>query len=216
MNKFYALVATIVLSVGANINAQILEPGNVTADLYYGLTNTNTKIATLFTVGEVFDADNIKESYFGPIGLRTEYMVGESFSLGLDVAYTSGKVTWTQKFSDFDPNNGNPLPDKIYDYVFKTSKIGVMLTGNYHFVNTEKFDLYGTLGLGYGKRTSSLVSPNDPNFDINNYFFISGFPIASRLAIGARYFFTPFLGASVNVGAGQGGLANLGLCYKIN
>jgi opacity protein-like surface antigen len=39
-------------------------------------------------------------------------------------------------------------------------------------------------------------------------------PVASRIGVGLRYFFTDNLGANLGLGFGQGGLINVGISAK--
>jgi outer membrane protein W len=109
--------------------------------------------------------------------------------------------------------NGNQIASTdIYDYSIKTSKIGAMVTFNYHFVESDKFDAYFVTGLGYGNRNTTYASTNKDY--IVPASTSSLFPVAARIGVGMRYFFTENIGANLGLGLGQGGLVNIGITAK--
>ena len=93
-----------------------------------------------------------------------------------------------------------------------TSKFGVIATMNYHFLDNDKVDAYGVFGIGYGNRSFKYES-TDPDFTEAT---ISGLiPVASKIGVGMRYFFTDNIGANLALGFGQGGVINAGLSIKL-
>ncbi|HEX7413950.1 MAG TPA: hypothetical protein VF411_07875 [Bacteroidia bacterium] len=87
-----------------------------------------------------------------------------------------------------------------------------MVGFNFHFVNTDKIDVYGAVKTGYYSRTFSFKSSDDPNYKpvtIPNLI-----PIAFRLEMGMRYFFIENLGVHLNIGIGGGPIAAVGISGK--
>ena len=67
------------------------------------------------------------------------------------------------------------------------------------------------LGAGYGNRSFTFKS-TDPNY--TEASVKSLIPVASRIGVGLRYFFTDNIGANLALGFGQGGLLNAGISFK--
>lgn len=196
-----AVTALTLLSSG-NVSAQVVEQGNMIFDVYYGFPNL---YSTVFRAAYTNSGseENIKIGGLGPVGIRGEYMLADKFGIGLDIGFNNTKLS----FSEFDV-----VDNKTYDYNFTTQKIGAMVTFNYHFLDNDQVDLYGVFGVGYGNRSFKFES-TDPLYDNSNVD--APIPVASRLGVGLRYFFTDNIGANIALGFGQGGLINAGLSVKI-
>ncbi len=187
-----------------SLNAQVFEEGNVGIDLYYGFPNIYSTAfkASYANSGSELD---VNINGMGPVGLRAEYLLTDKIGLGLDLGFNN--TTLTFKEEGYDSNN-NPT---IYDYTYSTKKIGAMVTFNYHFIDNDELDFYGIFGMGYGNRSFKFES-TDPNYV--EATVSSLIPVASRLGVGMRYFFTDNIGANLALGFGQGGIINAGLSFK--
>ncbi len=144
-------------------------------------------------------------SSFGPLCLKYEYGVTEKIGIGGTFTYSSGSVSWP--IQDINPNTGNP---ETYQGTEKLTWLSVMVRANYHFVNTDKLDVYAGIGVGYNSLKFSY-SDNDPN-DAGSAFVTPNFlPVSYEGSIGLRYYFTPNIGVYGEVGYGvayiQAGLA---------
>lgn len=201
------LVASGFMSNSAN--AQVVEQGKVIVDAYYGFPNLYTtvfKTAYANAGGEL----NLKVSGIGPLGVRGEYLVTDKIGVGLDIAYSGSKITYQEQNEVYNSTTGNY--DQItYDYNFKTNKIGVIATFNYHFLDNDNFDLYAVGGIGYANR-KFVFDSTDPDYVPAS--IKSLIPIGAKIGIGARYFFTENIGAQAQLVVGQGGIANIGLSFK--
>lgn len=198
-----ASLLTMVLFAQPNsVSAQAVEEGNVLIDVYYGFPNLYGTVFKNAYANSGTEQD-VKISSLGPIGLRGEYMVSDKIGVGLDIGFNNTKVSFTE-FDSFD--------NATYEYDYKTQKIGAMVTFNYHFLeNSDNLDAYFMVGAGYGNRSYSFKS-TDPNYTDET---IDGLiPVASRIGVGMRYFFTDNIGANLAIGFGQGGLINGGLSFK--
>lgn len=185
----------------SNVSAQAVEEGNVIIDMYYGFPNLYTEVFKSAYANSGTEED-LQIGGIGPLGIRGEYMLADKIGLGIDVGFNNSKVTYTE-FDSFD--------NKSYDYEFKTQKIGAMITFNYHFLDHDALDFYGMVGAGYGNRSFSFTS-TDPNY--TEASVTSLIPVAMRIGVGLRYFFTDNIGINLAIGLGQGGLANGGLSFK--
>lgn len=198
-----ASLLTMVLFAQPNtVSAQAVEEGNVLIDVYYGFPNFyGTTFKSLYAnSGTELD---VKVSSLGPLGLRGEYLVSDKIGVGLDIGFNNTKLTYSEV---------NTTDSKTYDYDFKTQKIGAMVTFNYHFLeNNDNLDAYFMVGAGYGNR-SFAFSSTDPSYTSSEVKSI--IPVASRIGVGMRYFFTDNIGANLAIGFGQGGLINGGLSFK--
>jgi hypothetical protein len=191
----------------ARSNAQALEAGTIIVDGYYGFGNLFNSVFKSSTSGL---GSNFSTSFMGPIGIRGEYLLSSKVGFGLDLGYSSAQLSYTGAYTEYDANNN--LVSTPYNHSLKTTKVGAIVTFNYHFVESVKFDAYFTTGLGYGNRTfketSTYIGYNPAKI---NWPFPS---FASRIGFGMRYFFTQNIGANLGLGLGQGGLVNVGITAK--
>jgi hypothetical protein len=85
-----------------------------------------------------------------------------------------------------------------------------MIGFNFHFVRTDKIDVYFATKAGYYNRSFGMVT-NDPNYHLS---LSLGDPIAFRLEIGMRYYFTENIGIHANLGFPGGPLVAAGVSFK--
>ena len=196
------LVATTIFS--GNVKAQ--GEGSIIVDGYYGYGSFYNAVFKALVSSDVL---NSKFTGVGPLGVRGEYMISDKIGFGVDIAYNSSAITYTETNSYFD-NNFN-LVEETYDATLKTAKFGIMPTFNYHFVNNDSFDAYFIFGIGYGNRTFSAES------DYAGYVspeYTAPISVASRIGFGMRYYFTQNIGLNFGMGLGQGGLLNGGISAR--
>ncbi len=203
-----SLVALATLTTFSKASAQVFEEGNVSVDIYYGFPNLySTAFKSLYANSGM--EQDIKISGAGPVGLRGEYLLTDKVGLGLDIGFNNTTLTFSEESQEYD-QSGNVVY-RTYDYTYKTKKVGAMVTFNYHFIDNDAVDFYGVLGMGYGNRTFSFSS-TDPNYQAESIKSI--IPVAAKLGLGLRYFFTDNIGANLGLGIGQGGILNAGLSFK--
>jgi len=212
MNKMKLIIASLLSMFMLNtVKAQAIFQGDVIIDGYYGFPNlykTVFKAANASSGNEM----NLNVKGIGPLGGRVEYLLTDKVGLGLDIGFTNTHIDYLEKEEVYNENTGN-FEDKVYRYDLDTRKIGIMVTFNYHFVeNSEKVDAYVMAGAGYANRNFNVASTNP---DFNNDISQGLIPIALRIGVGMRYFFTENFGANVAVGIGQGGILNAGLSFKL-
>ena len=195
------------LMIGANnVSAQALSQGTILVDAYYGFPNLYKTIlsSTYESLG-----DNYNVTGYGPVGVRGEYLMSEKVGVGIDFGMNSLGVSYDYTGSTMDTAT-QTYP--TYSDEISTTKIGVMVTLNYHIVNTDKVDFYFVAGAGYKNRSWKYES-TDPNYESTT---VSGtlIPVAARIGIGTRFWFTDNIGANVDLGFGHSGLLNAGLSFK--
>ncbi len=206
------LIALTMMLAPTKSNAQAIGEGKIIVDGYYGFGNLyNAVFESLASSSGL----NITNKFMGPLGVRGEYLISDKVGFGLDLGYSSASMNYDETISSniYDINGIlTNSTTNTYNYSVKSSKIGAMVTFNYHFVESDKFDAYFVTGLGYGNRTTTYTSTN------KDYIVPSStsslFPVAARIGVGMRYFFTENIGANLGLGLGQGGLVNIGITAK--
>ena len=198
MKKLILSVAVFALSLTSfKANAQAVEEGKILIDTYYGFPNLYT---TIFKAAYSNYTD-ASVSGLGPLGVRGEYLFTDKIGLGLDLCYSSMSLSY---------NDNTVIPTTTYKA--STKKIGAMVTFNYHFANHDNFDAYFITGVGVNNRSFSY---SDPSMGTVSSTGTNAIPVAARVGVGMRYFFTPNIGLNLGLGLGQGSLINGGLSFKI-
>jgi outer membrane protein W len=172
-------------------NAQAMSQGDFSVDVYYGFGSLSKAF-----VQEMAKPDGQFRS-LGALGARFEFMASDKVGIGLEGNYLNHNATW---------RNEN------YSYEYNVRRIRVFPRINYHFGNSDSFDAYVGVGAGYRYIVRSY-STNDPNYDPDDTEGI--LPVAMRLAIGARYFFTDNIGLHMEFGMGGGNIVHYGLSFKL-
>jgi len=202
-------VAFSMLGLTSQVEAQVVEQGKVIVDGYYGFPNLYSSIFKTAYANSGTEV-NLKIGSMGPVGIRGEYLISNKIGFGLDLGMNSTTLTYSEPTQVYNSTT-DTYTTMNYDYTFKTQKIGAIVTFNYHFIENDNFDAYFVFGAGYGNRTFDFKS-TDPSYSSQS---IKGLiPVASKIGFGMRYFFTENIGANLAVGAGQGGLVNIGLSAK--
>src|ERR1700739_1634791 len=212
MKKITIIIVAIALGLGIDANAQGVQKGSVLVDAYYGFPNLFESILKT-------DARNIQNGSngtaasaavggvtiygLGPMGAKAEYLLTDKFGMGVDFNYSNVGIKFSNVTTD---QNGNPV---TYNYNLSSPAIRAMLGFNFHFVRTDKLDVYWAVKAGYYSRSFGMVT-NDPNYRLN---LTLGDPFAFRLEIGMRYFFTQNIGVHVNLGFPGGPLIAGGIAF---
>jgi len=181
--------------------AQTLEQGDKAIDIYYGFASVVGQ-ATFEAFAEGGDNSNFK--YIGPIGARFEYMASEKMGVGFEFNYTLGEATWTADVTDSITS-----VTKTYNYKIKRDLIRFMPRFNVHFGGSESFDGYFGVAAGYRYAKWTLETDDE---DYEGDF--GGIPLAIRISLGGRYYFTDNIGLHMELGLGGGTLIHGGLSFK--
>jgi outer membrane protein W len=201
-----ALAMCMYFSTSTQASAQAVEEGNMLIDVYYGFPNLYTSVFKAAYANSGTEID-LSVGGIGPVGGRFEYMLADRIGLGLDIGFNNSSITYKENGTN---SNGNAVQ---YEYDFTTTKLGFMVTMNYHFdLSNEDLDVYAMFGIGYGNR-KFVFDSTDPTYSESS--IESLIPVASRLGVGMRYFFTEQIGANLALGIGHGGLVNAGLSARI-
>jgi hypothetical protein len=206
MKKIVALlILGLVINMSNSAVAQIKEH-NLIIDPYIG-----------FPTGSLFYAAEIgggNAQRIGPpvsFGGRVEYMLLDNLGAGFDVNYAiSGYQSFNENY--FDPTT-QTTTQAVYEY--RVTKFRAMLRMNYHFVQTEDFDVYTGFGFGYRSVNRNATYNGMPTNDQPVITITGNWPIAFRFAIGAKYYFSKNIGTFVEVGSSGGGFVQLGLAVVL-
>lgn len=124
-----------------------------------------------------------------PIEVAGEYAVTDAITAGLFAGYAGAE--FRSGAFGFD-----------YSYILGGA------VGNYHFVNSEKFDAYGGVKLGYLSISADAVGTTNPAFTSE----ASGILYGGQL--GARYWISEAIGLNVELGYGVATLRG-GITFKL-
>jgi outer membrane protein W len=172
----------------------------------YGIGNiykTLFKLSNSVSGGDPSLTSKFKST--GPFGLGFEYGVAEHIGIGLQLGYND--MTNTQTYKDGI--------DAGKDYIItqKLTQMNALARANYHFGESAQFDPYIGIGLGYGNFKYSAKDNDPENTDPLPTISIPGaFSFSGQL--GARYYFTPAIGAYVEIGYLAGSICQAGVAIK--
>lgn len=175
---------------GLSSSGNSVKKGTILIDAFYGFpyfNGTLLKAAYRDSLG-----NNNQVSNLNHFGGKVEIMLSDKIGVGLE-------GTWASATARYKGNNGQI-------YTAGIDKIRILAKFNFHFATSEKIDPYLTGGIGFKNTkiyTNEPSAVNDISFNI--------VPVAFRIGIGMRYFFTDIIGVNAEVGIGgplmQGGLS---------
>lgn len=212
MKEFYVLIFACI--GGFYVNGQMMQ-GSVSIDPYVGVPNWANSLLYNQYDGEEQNVQNYKAvgsmlSYGG----RFEYMMSDQVGVGADVNYEVSGFSFNFEDQVYAPDGTGLGGVTTYKAQYTAKKLRAMLRLNYHFVQSEKVDMYSAFAGGYKNVNRSWeTNPSHPDYqDANANGAI--FPVALRIAVGAKVYFTQNIGAHVELGAFGGGLLQAGLSVK--
>ena len=200
--RIIVFTVIIILSMNCNSYSQVVKSTSsitglcvnrydIIADAYYGYPYL-MGILIKKVLADSFGVHNaINYNHFGA---RVEYMAWDEVGLGLEYTYALLAVKIQGKSGRY--------------YDASVVKQRILAKYNYHFNITETFDSYLTVGLGYTITQIQSKQLHIKDERVNKY------PVASRIGLGFRYFFTETLALNAEVGLG-GPLIQAGSSYKL-
>lgn len=188
----FAAIGCVLLS-GESLRGQAVSTGSILADVFYGYPSRMLFIRDAL----LRDYVNDLEGYgLGPLGVRGEYLIAETFGLGLEVNYGRGELSYSHS---------------TYTYRVTFRQIRVFPRFSFHLLkSSDKVDAYLAVGAGYNNSDFKMVT-NDPYADDS---FLWTDPVAFRLAVGFRAFPGKSTGFGMEIGAPGGGLLNAVLTFR--
>jgi hypothetical protein len=178
-----------------------LTTGNASAQEWYNSYSKSVDGDSFFiNTGIGFGPTGNYDNGIPPISASLDY------KLPVKLPITAGLIT---TFSTWKWSFNNPSTGKI-DVTY--TNFGIGARGMYHFNFWEKTDVYAGLTLGWvfqssKSKTSSPAGINEYS-DEGKPFFLFG------ASVGARYFFTSFLGAYLELGYSGLQILGAGLTLK--
>ncbi|MBS3915670.1 MAG: outer membrane beta-barrel protein [Bacteroidetes bacterium] len=190
------LLATCGILAATVSNAQPFEKGNTVVSLGYGFGNLGSAIASTYK-----DEPGFKSSNFGPIYVGVENMVSDKIGLGISFNYVGTTFSWT---GDDSMGTGN------YTYKWKRNTWSALLRTNVHFGESDKFDPYIGIGIGYRTAKNEYTS-TDPTFTpVSTKTLI---PLGFEAVFGARFYATENINIFAEVGIAKAPI-KFGVGYK--
>ena len=203
MKKLFTILASGLLILnGANVSAHsgAFEEGQNSVSIGYGFGTVVGALASAYKneTGYAFSGT-------GPIYLKYEHAITDGVGLGLNIAYAKYKFAWA-----FDTEDANFQPI-TYAEGWELTTMSFLARINWHFGDSEKFDPYFGVGLGY--RTGSWKwTTTDPS-GTQGLSAANVVPFGFETTVGARYLFTDNIGAYAELGIAKSVL-QVGLNFK--
>jgi outer membrane protein W len=180
--------------------------GQNTVSLGYGFISPyKTLFKATNILGGAIPGLTSKFTSLGPVALTYENGIADKISVGVQVGYATLKNVDTEK--------DGLGAGKDFIETSKLTQLAVYLRGNYHFGESEKFDPYIGLGIGYNN-FKYTIEDNDPSTGtITSLFKIPG-SVGFSGQLGAKYYFSSSIGAYAELGYLAGSFAQIGLVAK--
>lgn len=216
MKKLLTLVGAICF--GSVLNAQTpVQQGNFIIDGYAGIPNwANAILYNNVNNLDASDTEVNRDNYkvngsMLSYGGRLEYMVADNMGVGADVNYEVSGFNYDYDKATGTDGSGNPTYS-TYNVDYRAKKLRIMARLNYHFVQNDRVDVYAGFAGGY-KNVNRVIDSTEPNYNGDN-FNGALIPVAMRISIGTRVYFTNNIGAMIELGAFGGALFQFGLSAK--
>jgi len=172
-----------------------VKQGDFIIDAFYGYPYIwGALLKSAYKSDSVAKQAGVTLHNYNHFGGRFEYLLTDK--IGVGVEYTQGLAV-VDYISNSKPYRGG------------IRKQRVLAKMNIHFATSAKVDPYFTVGAGYKMTNVYSNEPGTtPSVNINLV------PVAMRIGIGMRYFFTPHVGINAEIGLG-GPLMQGGISIKI-
>jgi outer membrane protein W len=196
------LLLTMIFSISTKSRAQELGQGNAIFSLGHGFVAPANAAFDLLAQEAINDTtvglDQLSFRNLGPYYLKGEYMLSDKSGLGINFAFISNSVSFTEDVSG-------------YENKAIRNNLSIMLRYNYYLQTRESFDLYG--GLGAGIRTGGWkIEFEDPTmFNVPGVVLV---PLAFEATIGFRAYPIDNLAIYGEVGLSKA-LAQIGIAYRL-
>lgn len=197
-----------------------IEKGNFLADLYCMGPTQNGFSQSIWP--NALNQDNYK-GIGAPVGfgLRAEYMLADKLSIHLEGNYAFGGFQYNGTY--VEPTSAQTTTQALFQA--KYTKTRIMLGSNFYFLRREVFQMYTGLALGYYHRTEAYTVDGQTAAKFEDLFLLDEediaffpnslqIPLAGRVRIGSKFFFSENLGAMIEVGLIGGSIIEFGLATK--
>lgn len=205
--KKILLALGILLSMGTQAQTSTYSKGDILFSGAYGYA-TPYKLVSTFDFTTKSDIVGLKSNVISPLYGKFEYMVGKKVGLGIN-----GAVLFSTHTFDFNYS----IDTMQYSTNVKYSRraMSALIRVNYHFLNSERSDLYA--GIGFGMRqnfTKFTVNNNDDNAiaKLASRVPTTILPVGMDLTLGYRFYATPQLGFFTEIGLAKS-IGQIGITY---
>jgi opacity protein-like surface antigen len=130
-----------------------------------------------------------KSNNYGTVVLKYEHGLVKYFGMGLNLEYSGAAASY--KYND-------PTGNVSYENQVKRKVFDVYARFNGHYPVTDKFDLYGGIGLGYAYSISKYSDTNPSATNISRIEKILDFDY--QATIGGRFMIKEKFGVFVEIG----------------
>lgn len=207
--KKIILAATCFLFLGTVVKGQVFEKGKNYLSVGIGAGNfSQTFLRSLVVDANNNNSTNVKFASTGPLFFKFENAVENKVGFGVNVAYMSNAISYTETNTDSSPY--------AYDAKLKCTTFSILARVNYHLGNSEKIDPYIGIGVGY-RNVNWTYTDTDKNSNNNatnaGFDAFPKFPLGADLTFGLRYLFTTNIGLYTEVGMSKGVIQG-GLQFK--
>ena len=185
--------------------------GSIIIDPYYGYPNFGKSFFSILETTTL----NYKATGIGPCGLRAEYMISDKIGVGIDFIYNSNKTSYSDTATVYD-SISQSYSNYMYSYERTMQRIRVHARINFHFdISNPNLDAYFGVGAGTNNRIRHYYQNGvEINDDLTSLLSkLTASPVTIRLCTGLRYYFTPNIGANLELGLG-GPLISAGASFR--
>ncbi len=193
----------------SRLYAQVVTQGSVHFFAGYGYPNYPALVLGTVSTGISLaglnqNSDAVQGS--GPYTFGLLFGVAKKLDVGIQMGYvgaTSTLLEWEMP----DPSTGTL---KKYSYRMGLSIITAMAKIDYHYLKSNRADVYTGVAAGYGSlkvNTTGDADPNMPKIQVGGFIY-------SMTALGLRYMFAGNLGAFTELGYGAMGYVTAGISAK--
>jgi len=226
--KKILLIAGFGFIMSSSLFSQAVMQGNIVIDPYIGGPNTknmNTyddpglSFVDALVVG--FDENDVVDGTFKTLGGllsyggRVEYLLSDQFGIGVDFNYM--KAGFETQVVDSLYNTQTMQYDSLAIYNLGKTKATTraMVRLTYHFIQNDRVDAYSAFAAGL-KIVKRVVTNDSPyGFDEPLLGEDALIPIALRIAVGTRIYFTDNIGMNLELGLLGGSILQAGISVKI-
>lgn len=201
MRKFAILIVLCASGflISNKIKAQSVQKGNFIIDIDYGFPNLFSSL--IKSAYNTSNGTGVSVGAIGPITGKCEYLLSDKVGVGGIISYANSTVKWNAQGSD----------GLYYDYKVSIPRLRILAAMTFHFATGDKVDPFFCVGAGYSNYQVKM-STADPDYSGSKSISWL-FPVALRVGVGVRYFFTENIGANMEIGLGQA-LIQAGLSMK--
>lgn len=208
MKKFLFAIC-LLFGLGTQAQTSTYTKGDILFSGAYGFA-TPYKLISAFDFTTTTGIVGLKSNVISPIYGKFEYMIGNRVGLGINGAMLLSTHTFGFNYS---------IDTMQYSTNVKYSRraMSALIRVNYHFLNSERSDLYAGIGFGFRQNfTKFTVNNNDETVisKLASRVPTTILPIGMDFTLGYRFYATPQLGIFTEIGLAKS-IGQIGITYCI-